>query len=290
MAVFPTRLIVMSGEVMNSLRVRKRFLGSVMARRKARDERRGMSVLQFVSCLVALSVGVWLGASYVGLDLKKTAETALVESQILDKVPEDWRPVQAVKEQLPTQEELAAQAQQELASLEGQIAALEVGSETAAPSVAADADALDETERTATIAYWAELQKVVGKQSELQLDAEQAATDVSATKLAAVKSRISRYAADAIRAIPKSDVDASAVAIGRELAHWYEQGANVLNQAVQVWEATNPGPNGSQLTKDWERAQTQQTNEGRLLVGRLAAVRDSLTRRFGEGFAPITGI
>lgn len=199
--------------------------------------------------------------------------------------------MQAVKEKLPTQEELAAQAQQELSSLQGEIAALEVGSETnTAPSAASDADALDETKRAATLAYWTQLQAVIGNQGGLQLDAEQAATDVSATKLAAIKARISRYAADAIRALPRKDVDESAVDVAKELANWYEQGANVLDQAVQVWESSTPGPNGSQLTKTWEQVQTQQVNEGRLLVSRLAAVRDSLTRRFGEGFAPISGI
>jgi hypothetical protein len=276
---------------MNSLRTQKHFLGLSVCCRTAHDERSGMSILQFVSCLVALAGGVWLGATYVGLDLKKTAQQAITESEILDKVPEDWRPVQAVKEKLPTQAELAEQAQQELSSLQGEIAALEVGAETnAAPSAASDADALDETKRAATLAYWAQLQQVIGSQGSLQLDAEQAATDVSATKLAAIKARIGRYAADAIRALPKRDVDESAVEVGKELANWYEQGADVLDQAVQVWESSSPGLNGSQLTKNWEQAQTQQVNEGRLLVSRLAAVRDSLTRRFGEGFAPISGI
>jgi hypothetical protein len=276
---------------MKSQQIRKHFLGATSGCRQAHDERCGMSILQFVSCLVALAGGVWLGATYVGLDLKKTAEQAITESEILDKVPEDWRPVQAVKENLPTQEELAAQAQQELSSLQGEIAALEVGAETnAAPSVASDADALDETKRAATLAYWTHLQAVIGNQGGLQLDAEQAATDVSATKLAAIKARIGRYAADAIRALPKKDVDESAVEVAKELANWYEQGADVLDQAVQVWESSSPGPNGSQLTKNWEQAQTQQVNEGRLLASRLAAVRDSLTRRFGEGFAPISGI
>ena len=276
---------------MNSLRTRKHFLGRSVDCRTAHDERSGMSILQFVSCLVALAGGVWLGATYVGLDLKKTAEQAITESEILDKVPEDWRPVQAVKEELPTQQELAAQAQQELATLQGEIAALEVGAETNAnPSVATDADALDETKRAATLAYWTQLQSVVGNQAGLQLDAEQAATGENATKLAAIKARISRYAADAIRALPKKDVDEPAVEVAKELANWYEQGADVLDQAVQVWESSAPGPNGSQLTKNWEQAQTQQVNEGRLLVSRLSAVRDSLTRRFGEGFAPISGI
>lgn len=276
---------------MKSQFTRKRFLGSQAGCRTAHDERRGMSILQFVSCLVALAGGVWLGATYVGLDLKKTAEQAITESEILDKVPEGWRPVQAVKEKLPTQEELAAQAQQELATLQGEIAALDVGAETnTTPSVASDSDALDEAKRAATLAYWSQLQAVVGKQGGLQLDAEQAATSVSATKLAAIKARIGRYAADAIRALPKKDVDESAVEVAKELANWYEQGAFVLDQAVEVWESSSPGPNGSQLTKTWEQAQTQQVNEGRLLASRLAAVRDSLTRRFGEGFAPISGI
>ena len=144
----------------------------------------------------------------------------------------------------------------------------------------------DET-RQATFEYWTQLQAVIGNQGGLQLDAEQAATDVQRDEAGrdqgpdqSLCGRRDSGLADRRTSMNRPWKSA------KELANWYEQGADVLDQAVQVWESSTPGPNGSQLTKEWEQAQAQHVNEGRLLASRVAAVRDSLTRRFGEGFAP----
>jgi hypothetical protein len=90
--------------------------------------------------------------------------------------------------------------------------------------------------------------------------------------------------------LPTKEVDEAAVAVGKELAHWYEQGAGLYDQVVQIWESPARGQNGPLVTKEWEHAQLQHRNEGQLLSDRVAAVRDSLTRRFGEGFSEFAGL
>ena len=44
----------------------------------------------------------------------------------------------------------------------------------------------------------------------------------------------------------------TAVKLGQELADWYENGANLYDKAVQVWESPARGQAGDQLTQDWE--------------------------------------
>jgi hypothetical protein len=144
--------------------------------------------------------------------------------------------------------------------------------------------------KQASLDYWTRILDIVRGETALQRDAESAATESNATKVAALKGRIDRFASSAIRAVPTNGVDPSAIALARELAKWYEDGAGLYDQAVQIWESPSRGQGSPQVTQDWEQARLQHRNEGQLLNDRVAAVRDTLTRRFGEGFAEFAGL
>ncbi len=260
--------------------------------RSTRRGRRGLTALEFVGCLMALVGGVWLGALYLGVDVRHVIFGALAESNLMDKVPEKWRPAEPAEADAPTTKQLAESVQKELVALRQDIAALRTsksdgptapsGEDDAQNTPAADAQQLT---KQATLKYWARLQVVIQNEVALQRDAELAATNGNATKVAALKGRISRLTASAIRALPISNVDPAAVTLAKDLANWYEQGARLYDQAVAIWESSARSSGGGQLSKEWEQAQTQHRNEGQLLGDQVAAVRDSLTRRFGEGFA-----
>jgi hypothetical protein len=275
---------------MKTCRFANRF--SISVRRAT--VRRGLSVLEFVGCLFALIGGIWLGAVYLGIDVHRVAYVALAESELMEQVPEQWRPAPpAPTEGAPTPAELAEALQGELVALRHEITALRTTRHEPAAHTAPATNALtpptavDEEQFTkqASLDYWTRLQDIVRGEAALQRDAESAATENNATKVAALKGRIDRFAASAIRALPTVDVDTSAVALARELAQWFEDGAVLYDQAVQIWESPSRGQGSPQVTQDWEQARLQHRNEGRLLSDRVAAVRDSLTRRFGEGFA-----
>jgi hypothetical protein len=263
--------------------------------RTAKLRRTGLSVLEFIGCLMALVGGVWLGAVYLGVDVRHVAYVALADSELLEKVPENWRPIEPVSENAPSQKELAESVQNELVALRHEITALRTTRHTQSPaqvsvsSTGATQNA-DQFAKEASLEYWARLNDIVHSQATLQLDAESAATKGNATKVAALKGRISRFSASAIRALPTANVDPAAVSLGKELATWYENGAELYDQAVQIWESPARAQSGQQVTQEWEQGQAQHRNEGRLLAERVAAVYDSLTRRFGDGFAPLAGL
>ncbi len=261
-----------------------------------RGQRLGLSVLEVIGCLMALVGGVWLGALYLGVDVRHLAQVALTDSALIDKLPESWRPAATASDKTPSPAELAASAQKELAALRQEVTALggKQSVTTAAPaspeSKTLAAAPSDSDAKQASLEYWRQLNDVVHDQANLQRDAETAATEKNATKVAALKGRISRYSASAIRALPTAQVDPAAVSVGKELATWYENGAGLYDEAVQIWESPARGQAGQQVTQQWEQAQAQQQNEGRLLKDRIEAVRDSLARRYGEGFAPLPGL
>jgi hypothetical protein len=260
--------------------------------RSRRRDRAGLSALEFVGCLMALVGGVWLGALYLGVDVRHVVFGALSESDLMDKVPEKWRPADPAVANGPTTQELAESVQRELIALRQEITALRTArldgqsssSHEGGGQNRSSADAQQLTKQ-ASLEYWARLQIVVQNEIALQRDAESAATDSNATKVAALKGRISRLTASAIRALPINNVDPAAVTLAKDVANWYEQGARLYDQAVAIWESSARTSSGGQLSKDWEQAQIQHRNEGRLLGDQVAGVRDSLTRRFGEGFA-----
>src|SRR4051812_34841470 len=93
----------------------------ILAPRKCRPA--GLTTLEFVGCLLAVVGGAWIGALYLGVNVKHVAYSALSESRLLEKVPKDWRPG-ADDGQVVTREELATALHEELGTLRNQICAL----------------------------------------------------------------------------------------------------------------------------------------------------------------------
>jgi hypothetical protein len=273
------------------------------------QNRAGLSILEFVGCLMALVGGIWLGAIYLGLDLQTATYTALSESNLMDNVPEDWRPAEPDSAKRPSKAELAATVKTELSALRQEIDALQGKQPTEGDAVnaiednspaamsksessAGDANA---TAKQATVVYWTQLGEVARRQAALLFEAESSATNSNATKVAALKGRISRLSATEIQALSTKNVDASLVTFGKELSAWYESGANVYEQAVQIWDSplrgqSSRGQVSPQLMKEWEKSHAQFTNEGRLLRDRAVAMSDGLKRQYGVEFTPISSL
>ena len=82
----------------------------------------GLSLLEFLCCIVAVFGGIWLGAFYLGVDVRHVAHTALSETELLEKVPPEWRP-QGPQDSV-TRAELVETLREELGSLKHEISQL----------------------------------------------------------------------------------------------------------------------------------------------------------------------
>jgi hypothetical protein len=272
---------------MNHESVRRQVVG-----RRGTPLRAGLSVLEFVGCVIAVVGGIWLGAIYLGVDLRRVAHEALTDTELLDKVPENWRPV-APEEEHMTREQLVTTLREELSGLRKEITSLREGemAEGKQPGQQAQGPTQDgskvaeQDSKEKTLAYWGRLIEIASGEAALQADAASAFNDANAAKVFAIKSRISRFAAKAVEAVPQDGVDRSVVQFGRQLGVWYERGGELYDKAVHIWESTSAGSQSRiQLNEEWGRAELQHRNETRLLDEKASAVRSAVSRRFGQNF------
>ena len=248
--------------------------------------RAGLTALEFVGCLIAVVGGAWLGALYLGVDVKNVAYTALRESQLLDKVPKQWRPAPPLN-QTVTREELVATLHEELGSLRNQISSLRTGKSEeptgeATKSPSNSDESLPTKERT--LAYWSRLNEIVLGETDLQQDAESAFSAANAAKVFAIKGRISRFASTAVEAVPTEGVDEQAIKFGRRLKLWYERGDELYERAVRIWETPMGEQARTKLNDEWKQADKQHRNEAELITQKAAAVRGSVSRIYGVEF------
>jgi hypothetical protein len=250
--------------------------------------RNGLTILEFLACAIAVIGGVWLGALYFGVDVRRLAFTALSEAKLLDKMPAELRPADP-NEKVMTREQLLTTLHEELGSLRNQITVLRSGG-----ALGTGSDASGRTEQNAafelpptkekTLAYWTRLNEIAISETALQRDAEQAFNANNAAKVFAIKGRISRFSAKAVEAVPTQEVDESVLRFGRQLRLWYDRAGELYEKAVRIWETPIGQQARTQLNEEWKRADEQHRNEDHLLSEKAAAVRRSMSRIYGGEF------
>src|SRR5262245_14176724 len=153
--------------------------------KRGQNRRAGLTILEFLACATALVGGAYLGALYLGVDVRHLAFTALSQAKLLDKVPAEFRPVDP-GEKVLTREQLLTTLHEELGSLRNQITSLRSGT----PGAVADAAGGGEPNSAAllptkekTLAYWERLNEIAMSESQLQRDAESAFNTDNAAKV-----------------------------------------------------------------------------------------------------------
>jgi hypothetical protein len=258
---------------------------NIIRRQKAR-QRAGLTILEFAGCVIAVVGGAWLGALYLGVDVRKAARTALSESQLLDKMPEGWRP-EDPNDKAMTREQLLGTLREELGTLRTQISALRGEKSPSATGETTTAEANSASQlptKGRTLAYWKRLNEIVLGESALQQDAESAFNPANAAKVFAIKGRISRFAAKAVEAVPTLAVDETAVRFGRELGLWYDHGGEIYEKAVRIWESPISPQARTKLNEEWKQSEEHHHNEALLIHEKAAAVRGSLGRIYNDEF------
>ena len=132
-----------------------------------RKRPRGLTILEFVGCFAAVVGGAWLGALYLGVDVKNVAVKAISQSEILDRMPAEWRPA-VPQENVMTREQVVSTLRQELGTLRGEINALRSGKTetTAGDSTSKETDSASQLPtKEKTLAYWSRLNEIALRRS-----------------------------------------------------------------------------------------------------------------------------
>src|SRR5258705_6840140 len=225
----------------------------------------GLTILEFLACTTALVGGAWIGALYLGVDVRHLAVSALSQAKLLDKMPAEFRPVDP-NEKVMTREQLVTTLHEELGSLRNQITSLRGGGAAGQATAAAGGGEPTSAEmmptKEKTLAYWQRLNEIAMGESQLQRDAELAFNADNAAKVFAIKGRISRFSAKAVQAVPTQEVDESVVRYGRQLGLWYDRAGELYEKAVRIWETPIGQQARAQLNDEWKRADGPHGSEG----------------------------
>jgi len=265
------------------------FIGSKVRTRGVprRGRRNGLSFLEFIGYLIAVVGGAWLGAIYLGVDMRQLAHAALSQAELLDNIPATWRPA-LTKEGAETSEPGAPTTKDEIEALRDEISSLRLsgrdGDRTRPVSQSESSGTVRPhgSTKEVTRAYWLRLNEIALNETKLQQDADASFNESNAARVFEVKGRISRLSAKAVEAIATQSVDASVAVFGKQLATWYDRTGELYERAAGIWETPGGNQARAQLNEQWHRAKLQTDNEGRLIRERAAAVRTSIRRRFGE--------
>jgi hypothetical protein len=253
--------------------------------------RAGLTVLEFVGCVMAVVGGAWLGALYLGVDVRHVAYTALAEADLLESVPPELRPA-SPDENAMTREQLVTTLREELGALRSELTSLRSGDESVLPAPVVSVPETDDSEpdgpppasKEKTMAYWMRISDIALAEAALQKDAESASNAANAPRVFAIKGRISRFAAKSVEAVPAEGVDESVIRFGRQLSLWYNRGGELYERAVRIWETPTISQNREQLNEDWRSAESHHRNEARLVNEKAEAVRSAVSRHFAEEF------
>lgn len=263
--------------------------------RIARRLRAGWSYLQVVACLVSAAAGVWLGARYLGVHVEDLAYTALDESTVLEKLPEQWRPeppptlVRDAEQERRKAEQLTDELRQDLKQLEQEVASLRA--DTTVPldekTKTAKGNADEPTVAEATLAYWNQLRDISLVVGRLGAVSEQAIDEQNASRTLEVRGRLYRYGAKAVSALDTTDVDPHVRDFAQSLQNWYVHGAELNEKTLAVWQGEQNGKKGLGASAGLAPLQQQFDQESALIRDKSAGVRGQLVRRYGTDFPPL---
>ncbi len=263
-----------------------------------RSPRAGGTTFQVLSFLAVAALGMWLGAEYVGVDIEHLAYTALDEAEVLEHLPEAWRP----RAPLPALgdaegqvrfEERSLELRGELGDLREQVAAMRAGGQQA------DAEASEllpnkltnspASRRQATLAYWTRLRQITTEVAELHDGVEHALTPESAANVFRIRGRAFDYGSRAIDSVDTAGVDKQAIDAGYRIAKWYRSGADLYDRANGIWEGRVQGEVQRDQEESLDKAKEHHARAAGLVREQTARTEETLMRRYAVEF-PVLSI
>lgn len=259
--------------------------------RTAATERRGVSLLEITACILAVGIGLYVGSRYLGLDLNAATYTALSETQLIEQLPEDWRPAPPPGLEPLTSDQQAVALSTELEQLRLEVASLSDGVDPESAELAIGAEAGLHPEllerRQHTLAFWSQLGGIREEVDRLQASAEDSLNQRNVFKVLEIRRRAYLYGAKAVDVAMSDEVDSQALQFATQLKGWYEHGAELYGEAMNVWQGQHLSPQGLSTDQMLEQVQQQHDNEALLLFQKSGRLCEVLFRRYQVAFPDI---
>lgn len=231
--------------------------GFSRAGRHSKINRSGLSILEVLGCIVAVVVGIWAGATYLGVDLLALVGIGMDDAAAAAGKAPDGTTSDA---------DAATDAE-------------------ATDSEAAGNAATQVSPGDATLAFWNRLREIIREEQSLRAEGER---QVGGNALAVLHVHQEAYtiAAQSIRKLPRSSVDVEATQLAEEIAAWYDQGAELALEGTQLDTAELVQPQGP-MGRRWHTAHKQHRAELDLLSRKCGTLRGKLTARYRLQFSEL---
>ncbi|MEQ8848540.1 hypothetical protein [Botrimarina sp.] len=259
----------------------------------SRAKRQALSKIELLGCLIAIGGGVWIGAQYLGLNLHNAAYVALEEADVLQRIPENWRPPNpdCPDGDCPDPEEVRRDEHRRLRAELEQLR-LEVAKLTSNEiAVAADASGsltpADEALRDRTLAYWNSLTQIVFEVIALQERVNPfTGTDYQSRALS-VRRRSLEYGENAVALLDTEGVDPEAVSTGVRIGQWFGHAADTLQTALELRTRQPVGDRSMPAADVWAQTEAELGKRTELVRRRSIETAAYLTSRFFVEFPPL---
>jgi hypothetical protein len=238
-----------------------------MSIRPNRRARRGLSFVEFVGFVFAITAGIAMGSMYLGVDVEEAAVSALQYVEIMPRPAEEGRPGPKAVSTSPS-----ATGSKTTNELPPSAPAAEP---PASPGADAEAVALTpDLRHELTTTYWEALNACM--RTEVQHRAVQPEGGLLLHDYLAQRHEGHEHAAEAIRKLKLWGVDGHVAAYAKRVRDWHETGAEMFRHARDLVTDAPTAQLSGPFAQDWHSANTQHQMEERLLAEKHAAVQSYL--------------
>ncbi|MCC7084232.1 MAG: hypothetical protein IT427_04405 [Pirellulales bacterium] len=134
-----------------------------------------------------------------------------------------------------------------------------------------------------TLAYWNKLNSIMAREAAMR-SAPPQLTAANAISFVSNQTSAYEYAATAMRQLSTTGVDPQAVAIGRDIAAWYDQGVANSRSAESLLGSDDIASRQGAAGQGWSSAAKQHREQCLAINRRGEQLRQALSRRYGLDF------
>ena len=252
-------------------------------RHTARRIRRGLSILEFLGCFIAVAGGVVLGSMYLGVDVQEMAVGLLERAQVISP-PAEPAPAPTIAATIPlapvgTQpiaQPVSAPGPAPIAAPPTPQPTAPVAASTQQPAPTDVLSLTPEQREELTRDYWEAINECINSESSSRHTANQDTGEWELYDYLSRRSQGHQAAADCIARLSLRGVDAHIAAYAERVLDWHEKGATLFARAKDLLTDAPTAQLSGPFAQSWQSAATQHRMEERLLKEKHQAVQSYL--------------
>lgn len=249
----------------------------------------GLSFVEFVGCLFAMTGGVVLGSMYLGVDVQKMAVGVLEQAQVIQPGYFNNAPAEATTDST----EIVTETSTPIESSESVVAATstesnenasgDASTESSEPQVAASIsppEPTTEERRAATRAYWDQLTAIMFSEAQGRVREVGNPEEWQLYDYLTQRKQGHEKALESLTVLEQFAVDERLVSHGEQVTTWHKSGSKLFEHALSLL-SDGPGAKISgPFAQSWQSSATQLRMEENLVIDRHNGMANYLDREY----------